>query len=62
MGGPDGGDGGDGGGVVFVADTSIKSLRELLTQYKARDGGVGQGSYNQGSTGKDVVVKVCIIQ
>lgn len=58
VGGPDGGDGGQGGSVVFKVDTSVKSLRSLLSQYRGRDGSTGQGSYNQGSSGKDVIVKV----
>lgn len=58
VGGPDGGDGGGGGGVVFVADASVKSLCSLLSHYRARDGSNGQGSYRQGPSGRDVVIKV----
>ena len=58
LGGPDGGDGGNGGSVVFLADASVKSMCSLLSHYKARDGADGQGSYRQGSNGKDVVIKV----
>lgn len=58
MGGPDGGDGGDGGGVVIMADASVKSLRSLLSNYRGRDGSAGQGSYHQGTSGKDVIIKV----
>lgn len=58
VGGPDGGDGGDGGCVVFMVDASVKSLRSLLSHYRGRNGSVGQGSYHQGNSGKDVVIKV----
>ena len=58
VGGPDGGDGGRGGDVLFQADPRVKSLVGVLGHYRARDGAHGHGSYNQGSDGKCVVVKV----
>ena len=58
VGGPDGGDGGRGGDVVFQADARVKSLVSVLSHYRARDGANGQGSYNQGSDGKNITVKV----
>ena len=44
--------------MVFVADPSVKSLQSLLGHYRGKDGRPGQGSYHQGNSSKDVVIKV----
>jgi GTPase involved in cell partitioning and DNA repair len=58
VGGPDGGDGGGGGNVVFLVDSSVKSICSLLSHYRAKDGADGQRSYRQGGSGRDVIIKV----
>ncbi len=58
IGAPDGGDGGDGGGVVFVADSTVRTLAPVKPQYRAKGGGRGTGNYQSGSKGRDVIVKV----
>uniref|UniRef100_H2XUL1 OBG-type G domain-containing protein n=1 Tax=Ciona intestinalis TaxID=7719 RepID=H2XUL1_CIOIN len=49
FGGPCGGDGGNGGDVVAIADRNVKSLENVKSFYKAKDGEDG-GKYN--GTGK----------
>jgi GTP-binding protein len=59
-GGPDGGDGGDGGDVVFVADRSIRTLKELGKRriYRAERGQHGGGAKKHGRRGEALAIKV----
>jgi GTP-binding protein len=59
-GGPDGGDGGDGGNVIFVADRSVRTLKELGRRriYRAERGVHGQGSDKHGRRGGSLVIRV----
>ncbi len=59
-GGPDGGDGGDGGDVIFVADSQISSLLELvrLRKFRAGNGQQGRGNNQYGKRGGDKLVPV----
>ncbi|MBM4386828.1 MAG: GTPase ObgE [Deltaproteobacteria bacterium] len=59
-GGPDGGNGGRGGDVIFRADASLKTLLDYhyRRQYKAGNGGHGEGGKRSGKTGADIVLKV----
>lgn len=58
--GPVGGDGGNGGNVVFVGVSDIGALKQFRNKknFKAEDGGNGQGGFRTGSNGKDLVLKV----
>ncbi len=60
FGGPDGGDGGDGGDVVFVADSSVTSLRIFQRKrlYRAGNGGNGKGKNKYGKKGADLILRV----
>ncbi len=59
-GGPDGGDGGRGGDVVLLCDDSLRDLHRFKgrTQFKARQGGRGEGALRHGARGEDLVVGV----
>jgi len=59
-GGPDGGDGGDGGSVVFLADRSVRTLKELGRRriYRAEAGRLGEGGKRHGRRGQALVIKV----
>jgi GTP-binding protein len=59
-GGPDGGDGGCGGSVILRATSRKHTLYHLQfkKQYKAPNGGPGQGSQKTGRNGTDVVIDV----
>jgi len=60
QGGPAGGDGGDGGDVVFVADTSLRTLVDyrFRQHQKAEDGEAGRGKNQYGHRGQDVRCRV----
>lgn len=59
-GGPDGGDGGHGGNVVFLADTSLKTLLDFRYRrlHKADNGAPGGSNRKTGKSGKDLVLRV----
>ncbi len=59
-GGPDGGRGGEGGSIVFISDTSVKSLAyfRFHPHIKAPRGAHGEGGNRQGKKGQDRVFKV----
>ena len=59
-GGPDGGDGGHGGNIVFVADSSLRTLASFKykRRYKADNGGNGMGTQSSGKSVEDLVIKV----
>jgi len=59
-GGPDGGDGGRGGDIFFQAEHNLATLMDLKhrREYRAENGGDGQGSNRNGRKGKSLVVKV----
>lgn len=59
-GGPDGGDGGDGGNVIFIATRRRRTLYRFRHQknFKAKDGGHGQGRQKTGKKGEDLIIEV----
>ena len=59
-GGPDGGDGGRGGDIILQAERNLATLMDLQhrREYRAENGGYGQGSNRNGKKGKSLVVKV----
>jgi GTP-binding protein len=59
-GGPDGGDGGDGGNVIIQVDRHMTTLLDFRYRknYRAGNGGHGQGALRKGKDGLDVVIKV----
>lgn len=59
-GGPDGGDGGKGGDVVIVADSSLRTLKELGRRkiYRAPRGGHGLGGGKHGRNAQPLVLRV----
>ncbi len=59
-GGPDGGDGGDGGNVIIQVDHHLTTLLDFRYRknYRAGNGGHGQGALKKGKDGRDVVIKV----
>jgi GTP-binding protein len=59
-GGPDGGDGGRGGNVLFVADRSLRTLRDHRYRRKFRaDAGVAGGvNQREGANGEDILIRV----
>ncbi len=59
-GGPDGGDGGDGGDVIFAADRSVRTLKEIGRRrvYQAERGVHGQGADKHGRRGEANVIGV----
>lgn len=60
FGGPDGGDAGKGGDVVFVVDSSMRTLLDFRYKMKhiAERGGNGGASNMFGKNGEDVIIKV----
>ena len=44
--------------MVFVADSSVRSLNSLTTNYRGRDGEHGRSSYHAGKGGANVMIKV----
>lgn len=58
--GPDGGDGGDGGSIRLVSDHNVTTLLDFhhRPHRSAKNGGNGQGDYNNGATGEDLVLPV----
>ena len=60
FGGPDGGNGGRGGNVIIVADSTLRSLSGILTNYSAERGTRGQGGQSFGRNGRDVILKVFV--
>ncbi|MDD5038894.1 MAG: GTPase ObgE [Dehalococcoidales bacterium] len=60
FGGPDGGDGGSGGDVILTADASETGLMTFKRKrnYKAADGGNGEGRKKHGKRGEDLVLSV----
>ena len=61
-GGPDGGDGGRGGEVALVADRNLATLvdQRLRREYRAANGGPGEGNNRHGRDGEDLEVRVPI--
>ncbi len=59
-GGPDGGNGGAGGSVIFLADSSVGSLRELRqhVHIRAEKGRAGGGANRVGRRGRSRIVRV----
>lgn len=59
-GGPDGGDGGDGGSVYIRANSSCHTLADFISRrnFRARNGGPGEGKNRTGRNGPDVVIEV----
>jgi GTP-binding protein len=59
-GGPDGGDGGKGGDVVLVTTHRKRTLRQFQykRQFKAANGGHGQGSQKTGRNGADLIIEL----
>ena len=58
---PDGGEGGSGGGVIFVADSSLRSLNSLTTNYRGGDGEHGRSAFHAGRGGTNIVVKLMLM-
>lgn len=59
-GGPDGGDGGKGGDVVVRTSERLRTLHRFRYKrnFKAEDGGHGQGKQKTGRDGNDLVIEV----
>jgi len=59
-GGPDGGDGGKGGSVILKTNPSKRTLHHLQfkKEYKAANGGHGQGRQRAGRGGDDLIIEV----
>ena len=59
-GGPDGGDGGKGGDVVLVTTHRKRTLRQFRfkRQFKAANGGHGQGAQKTGRNGHDLILEI----
>ncbi len=59
-GGPDGGDGGKGGDVVLVTSHRKRTLQQFRfkRQFKAANGGHGQGSQKTGRNGADLILEI----
>lgn len=59
-GGPDGGDGGKGGDVVFMADSSLRTLMDFRykRKYQAENGQNGMKKKKYGKKGEDLIIKV----
>jgi len=56
--GPDGGNGGNGGHIILVADTSVKSLEKLQSEYRAEDGEKGMSKHCHGKSAPHTVIEV----
>ena len=59
-GGPDGGDGGKGGDVIFMADSSLRTLMDFRfkRKYQAENGQNGMKKKKFGKAGEDLIIKV----
>lgn len=59
-GGPDGGDGGKGGDVIFMADSSLRTLMDFRykRKYQAQNGQNGMKKKRYGKKGEDLIIKV----
>jgi GTP-binding protein len=59
-GGPDGGDGGKGGDVILKATSRKRTLYDFhfKRQFKAKNGGSGQGKQKTGRSGADIVIEI----
>lgn len=59
-GGPDGGDGGKGGDVIFMADSSLRTLMDFRykRKYQAQNGQNGMKKKRYGKKGDDLIIKV----
>lgn len=59
-GGPDGGDGGKGGDVVLVTTHRKRTLQQFQfkRQFKAANGGHGQGAQKTGRNGADLIIEI----
>ncbi len=59
-GGPDGGDGGKGGDVVFVTSLRKRTLQQFQfkRQFRAPNGGHGQGKQKTGRNGDDLIIEL----
>ncbi len=59
-GGPDGGDGGKGGDVVLVTTQRKRTLKQFQykRQFKAANGGHGQGAQKTGRNGADLIIEL----
>ncbi len=59
-GGPDGGDGGKGGDIVLVTTHRKRTLKQFQykRQFKAANGGHGQGSQKTGRNGADLTIEL----
>lgn len=59
-GGPDGGDGGRGGDVVLLTTDRKRTLRQFQykRQFKAANGGHGQGARKTGRDGADLIIEI----
>ena len=59
-GGPDGGDGGKGGDVVLVTTHRKRTLQQFRfkRQFKAANGGHGQGAQKTGRNGADLIIEI----
>lgn len=44
--------------MIFVADTSVRSLGSVNTNYRGGNGEHGRSSFHAGKGGADVLVKV----
>ncbi len=59
-GGPDGGDGGKGGDIVFVTSLRKRTLQQFQfkRQFRAPNGGHGQGKQKTGGNGDDLIIEL----
>ncbi len=59
-GGPDGGDGGKGGDVIFMADSSLRTLMDFRykRKYQAENGQNGMKKKRFGKKGENLIIKV----
>ncbi len=60
FGGPNGGNGGKGGNVICTVDKNLNTLIDFRYQqhFKAKKGNDGKGKNQNGSNGKDIIIKV----
>lgn len=60
FGGPNGGNGGKGGDIYFQADEGVNTLINFRgkKQFKAENGGSGEGAQKDGKYGEDIYLKV----